>query len=460
MTANNRIIKNPNGGGVSSPSFAEKTSSYTFDSDSLGISYVRASGLNTVITLPLASKNSGRILTVERNDSANVLAVNLSNGGYRWQGTTIPTPMQNLLLNQGDVISFQSDGATWVVLSYTGLGQDNFVINGGFDFWQRGTPIALTTTTVYTADRYMYQAASAGNTTMSKIACAVSKTNNALRMTATGATTMDAGTYSMISHKFEGIVAVNMYKKVVTFSFWVRAAISGNFTLVIRDAPASHSYLSNIVINSANTWEFKTVSLLIDTDFWLNTSPSYTAVSDNTFAFVVTIALAEGSTGWAGSANAWLSGNYYGLSTQTNFLSNIGYTFDIADFMVNIGTLPAPFVRAGKTMGGELALCQRYYERASDPAIFSAYASAHPIYTCFTVYYKVPKRSQPAPVVTDVGGTPAKYSTYNAGTLGRTDDVGQCTAPTYGNDSFTANCVSNGVTYTIYGILWEVNAEI
>jgi hypothetical protein len=67
--------------------------------------------------------------------------------------------------------------------------------------------------------------------------------------------------------------------------------------------------------------------------------------------------------------NQWATGtNKFASSTQTNWAGTTGATFQLAQVMLVPGvfdsTYVVPFRRAGNSIGHELQLCQRYYEKS------------------------------------------------------------------------------------------------
>ena len=246
------------GRGVPSNVVIAKSADYTI-TDTDGYGTIVASGNGTDITLPNPVTNSGRTITIQRNDASYLITVKrYSSENFIWQNNNLP---YDLTLNNGDIIQVQSNGTNWIVLNYTGLGQDNFVINGGFDFWQRG--VGPFTTSAYHADRFRADF-TLGTQTITKTTSTVSKNGNALRVVTTGAGSPTASQYSMAQHYLEGTTASQVYGKVITFSFWVQSSVVGTFGFAIRNFGATRSYVTNVTINAINTWEYKTVSLYMD----------------------------------------------------------------------------------------------------------------------------------------------------------------------------------------------------
>jgi len=265
----------------------------------------------------------------------------------------------------------------------------NYLINGGLDFWQRGTSfLTLGSYPVYTADRwYLY---------FTSINPDASRLTSGLPSTSTSryglhlVYTWVGGGYGYCRYIMEGNDARMLYGKNVTLSFWMRASRAGQISITLGSSNLDRTYTSAATITTANTWQLITKTVYID-----NSSGTWNL--DETAGLYIYINLNGGSSSQAATQNTWLSGNYRGLATDTVFQLND--TFDFCDFMLNVGSQAAPFTRAGGTMGGELSLCQRYYERISQEANVSDYytevgqgsvGNANSVYTTF--FFKATKR--------------------------------------------------------------------
>ena len=88
--------------------------------------------------------------------------------------------------------------------------------------------------------------------------------------------------------------------KTCTMSFWVKSSITGTYNFYFRHYGGStHSYHTNYTINSANTWEKKTISIVGDTD------STGSIVNDNGDGFRIIWGLASGSTYDGSSSTSW-----------------------------------------------------------------------------------------------------------------------------------------------------------
>ena len=160
--------------------------------------------------------------------------------------------------------------------------------------------------------------------------------------------------------------------KTSTVSFWVRSNQTGTFEGQIGSYPTgTRSYLFPYTINSADTWEYKTVTIPGDTTSggWTYDFAPTTLV-DNTasrgFAYLG-FNLGSGLSGY-GTRNTWLTrdGVYLGYSPYTDGtgVQITGYSggyLDITGVQWELGNVATPFEH--RPYETELALCQRYFQR-------------------------------------------------------------------------------------------------
>lgn len=143
--------------------------------------------------------------------------------------------------------------------------------------------------------------------------------------------------------------------KTVTVSFWVRSSLTGIYTGALSNL-ATRSYPFEYTISSANTWEFKTITISGDiTGTWL---------TNTGIGAAIIWSLALGST-FQGTVNTWNAGDFYGTSNQVNFMSsNTSRTWDVTGVQIEIGAVATNFEY--RLFSIELQLCQRYFEKTWD----------------------------------------------------------------------------------------------
>jgi len=238
-------------------------------------------------------------------------------------------------------------------------GFKNRIINGAMVLNQRGfsgTPASLE----YTLDRW--------RTLMSTVSSKFTVSQNAgsvtppagfinyLGVTSSSAYSVGSGDQYGIQQWIEGYNIADLAwgtasAQTVTLSFWVRSSLTGTFGGSLGNSGGSRSYPFTYTINSANTWEYETITIAGDT--------SGTWLTDNSRGLNVTFGLGVGST-LSGTAGAWAGTDYRSATGATSVVGTNGATFYVTGVMLEKGSTATSFDY--RPYGTELALCQRYYQ--------------------------------------------------------------------------------------------------
>jgi hypothetical protein len=240
----------------------------------------------------------------------------------------------------------------------------NKIINGAMVIDQRnaGASVSINNTFAYTTDRWIGDArGAAGNGVISfqQSSTAPAGFSNSLSATLTTPRTSAAsGDVFAIYQKVEGFNIADLAwgtssAVTVTVSFWVRSSITGTYSGAIENSAQNRSYPFTFTISSANTFEYKTITITGDTSgTWLTT---------NGVGLWLMINLGCGST-YLGTAGAWASAAYLGATGSTNWATGAASsTFYITGVQLERGTIATPFEY--RNYQQELAMCMRYYEK-------------------------------------------------------------------------------------------------
>jgi len=243
----------------------------------------------------------------------------------------------------------------------------NRIINGQFEIDQRNSGASISVTngnSAYGVDRWLWEyGGSATGVTLQQVSDAPAGFLNSLKLTVGTGASVGAGNYLDIEQPIDGLTwSDTAYgtanAKTTTLSFWVKSSIAGIYGVCLQNAKsgATRSFSAPYTINSANTWEYKTITVPGDTSgTWVNT---------NTCALNVIFAAGVGSNYLTSTINSWKGSGFSFPNTTTNtIISTSGATIQWTGIQLELGSVATPFSRAGGTLQGELALCQRYYYR-------------------------------------------------------------------------------------------------
>ena len=290
-------------------------------------------------------------------------------------------------------------------------GARNRIINGDMRIDQRAA--VVTTNGAYTVDRWQLGFATTGAVQSAQSGDFPTGFGNSLLFDVTTAdTSIAAGEYGVLTQYIEGLNTADLAwgtasAQTVTLSFWVKSTTTGTYCVSFRNSGNSRSYVATYSVASANTWEYKTITVSGDTSgTWLGT---------NVVGISIAFCFAVGST-FQTTAGSWQAGNFLGTSAQTNLLASTANEIRITGVQLEPGTVATPFER--RSFGQELALCQRYFEKSygqSQPlgtieenqATWGSVNSADTTLVVMQQTYKVTKRVAPTVTVynTATGGT-------------------------------------------------------
>jgi len=242
-------------------------------------------------------------------------------------------------------------------VSSSGLyGFKNRIINGAMVIDQRNAGSAVTTDSAYPVDRFQAFEDTDGAYSAQRDTTVPTGFVNSLKWTTTTAdSSLSATQYCGIYQGIEGYNVADLgfgtaNASPITLSFWVRSSLTGTFGGSFRNSANNRSYPFTYTISSANTFEYKTVTVAGDT--------SGTWLTDNGAGLKVFFGLGVGST-YSGTAGAWASTNYLTATGAVSVIGTLNATFYITGVQLEKGSTATSFDYRPYTT--ELALCQRYY---------------------------------------------------------------------------------------------------
>jgi hypothetical protein len=262
----------------------------------------------------------------------------------------------------------------------------NLVINGGFDVWQRGTSVAAPgAANTWVSDRWRIASTNNAQTISRQ---AVGDTTNlpniqyCARVSRNSGQTGTGTTY--FTNSSETTNAIPYAGKAVTFSFYARkgATFSGTFTATLYSGTGTDQNWADVSYTGQASVATGSPTL---TTTW--TRYTYTGTVAAT-ATELALVYFHTPTGTAGATDY----------------------FEVTGVQIELGSTATTFSRAGGTIQGELAACQRYYYRNANGSTYNTYGVGISASTSQSSI------SIPLPVIMRIAPTSVDYST-----LGITD---------------------------------------
>jgi hypothetical protein len=219
-------------------------------------------------------------------------------------------------------------------------------------------------------------------------------TNSYFTTVTTPATSYSTGGRYGILHRIEGnnvsdFLFGSASAKVVTISFWVRASVTGQYSVTIYNSASNRAYPAIYTISAVDAWEKKVVTIQGDnTGVWL---------TDNGRGFQVEWALGNDASR-LGTPDVWNSAFITGATGNVRISDTSGATFYITGVQLEAGSTASSF--AHENVGDTLQKCQRYYQRIESSSGLSVSA----LYAQFNVPFPVEMRATPTGSISDANG--------------------------------------------------------
>ena len=242
----------------------------------------------------------------------------------------------------------------------------NLVINGDMSIAQRGTSFSSQTSGAYYNDRFKTGISGLGTWTISQETDAPTG-QGLVKSQKFACTTADAspsaGDFLTYLQPIEGQNLQQIKKgtssaESLTLSFWVKSNKTGTYISRLYDVDNQRVISQSYTINSASTWEKKTLTFAGDT--------SGTLDNDNGYSFAVEWCLGAGTTYSSGTLNtSWNSvtnaDQFVGQVNLADSTSNVWY---ITGVQLEVGTTASDFEFVPFDVN--LHRCRRYYQKIHD----------------------------------------------------------------------------------------------
>ena len=243
-------------------------------------------------------------------------------------------------------------------------GRRNLIINGAMQVAQRGTSFTGLTDgsgATYTLDRWeWFETGTALTThTVSQDTDAPTGFNNSLKITTTTANASPSGltafAYRIEAQDLQSLGYGSSDAKQTTLSFWVKSSQTGVGAILFYQYDGAKSVTLNYTINSADTWEYKTLAIPA------NTTNAH--ANDNSAGFEIDFTVLADTSVYGTTSNAtWgaYSNGTRAYGQTINIRASTSDYWQITGVQLEVGTVATPHEHI--SYGEQLALCQRYYQ--------------------------------------------------------------------------------------------------
>ena len=250
-------------------------------------------------------------------------------------------------------------------------GRRNLIINGNFAIDQRNSGSSITPTNgQFSADRWKCSLSQASKFSAQQVTDAPVGFQNSIKITSLSAYTPVSSDYFLVQQQLEGYTGAHLLygtadAKTATLSFYVKSSLTGTFGGAIRNSNGyNRAYPFEYTINSANTWERKTITFAGDT--------SGTYLTTNGAGITTTFSVGAGAN-FKSTANAWAADNDIAGSNATDVVATNNATWQITGVQLEVGEQATPFEH--RSYHDEAQRCKRYYEVLTNYVYSTAYSN-------------------------------------------------------------------------------------
>ena len=339
-------------------------------------------------------------------------------------------------------------------------GRRNLIFNGDMRVAQRGTG-AFTANGDYPVDRWQMISNTTDFTTTQDSTVPTGKGfTNSIKIQPTATKSPSSSTYARIGYSIEGYDGASLCwgtsgAKSATISFWVRASVTGIYSIGVKNAAANRSICLEYTIDSVDTWEYKTITFPgVTSGTWEQTN--------SRFCYIDVWQAGQGSQ--TSTIGTWQTSNTNMSENQVNLFTSTSNTFYITGFQMEVGKVATPFEH--RHHQEELALCQRYFQKNLDEGGYSPQVILHGISATQGHYsWKPYVQMRARPSVSLNGNTTPYFESYPWNSIGAVTGAavsnGHC-----GRDGGEINlsgtfspALSRGTNYTVKMNFFSYDAE-
>jgi hypothetical protein len=332
--------------------------------------YVSGTGFlstsNNLSELTATASTARTNLGLGAADSPQFTALNVGNAS----DTTVTRASAGVIAVEGNAVltannigtSVQAYSAELQGASQGGIYSfKNRIINGAMVISQRGTSFTTSAGSAYMVDRWQVGATQVSKITGTQSTTTATGFTYSQSLTVASAFSSGAADLFYLTQGIEGFNIADLgwgtaNALPITISFWIRSSLTGTYSAFVRNSARNRCYIATFTINSANTFEQKTVTIPGDT--------SGTWATDNTEGINFGIDLGSG-TNYNGTASTWTGSNVFRTSGSVSWVANSSATLFLTGVQLEKGSAATSFDY--RPYGTELQLCQRYFQVIGNP---------------------------------------------------------------------------------------------
>ena len=173
--------------------------------------------------------------------------------------------------------------------------------------------------------------------------------------------------------------------KTLTLTFWIKSNKTGTYGIEVRSHDASRQFISSYTIDSANTWEKKTITITGDTG-------GSGIANDNGIGFWVRWIWSAGTTIDGATLNSWTAtATEIAPTGQVNLADSTSNELYWTGAQLEVGTTASDFEFLPHDVN--LRRCERYYETNEGGYQGPVYGTASDMRV--TVQFRTKKRANP-----------------------------------------------------------------
>ena len=288
----------------------------------------------------------------------------------------------------------------------------NVIINGAMNVAQRGTQTGHSSG--YTLDRWNVYTTSAARFTISQDSDVPTGEGfaNSIKLDVTteddSLASSDFGVFRTIleGQDLQRFCKGTSNAKPFALQFFIKSTVTGTYAIELVDSDNSRAVTKTYTVDSANTWEKKTITFPADT------TGAFT--DDNNASLFIQWGLIMGDNYTSGTA----SGSWESQTTANRFVGQVNAVNSTSNnifftgIQLEVGQNPTSFEH--EPFERTLLKCQRYYYKIPNSGTYTRFGHGENLTTTASeIHFPFPVKMRSEPSV-ETTGTVSNYALYNS----------------------------------------------